>query len=68
MGVTVAAERTRATPTTSMTDAMPRCHICGTPIERRYGLTRPRSISQGYWSHLDTVEGTAADNDHEAQR
>jgi hypothetical protein len=46
----------------------PRCHFCGLPIEMRYGVALPRSAFFGSWAHLDTEEGIAAANDHEALR
>jgi hypothetical protein len=46
----------------------PRCHFCGLPIEMRYGVALPRSAFFGSWAHLDTEEGIAAANDHEASR
>jgi hypothetical protein len=45
-----------------------RCHVCGLPIEMRYGVARPRSVSLGSWAHLDTEEGIAAEMNHEASR
>jgi hypothetical protein len=45
-----------------------RCHVCGLPIEMRYGVARPRSVSLGSWAHLDTEEGVAAERNHEASR
>jgi hypothetical protein len=44
------------------------CRTCNLDIEMRYGVSGPKSMSQGYWSHLDTVAGNAADLDHEALR
>jgi hypothetical protein len=44
----------------------PSCHLCGKPIERRYSIVGPRSTAQGYWAHLETEEGIAADENHEA--
>jgi len=46
----------------------PRCHTCELGIELRYSVSGPRSTGQGYWSHLDTVAGIAADMDHDALR
>jgi hypothetical protein len=46
----------------------PSCRICGLPIEIRYGVAQPRSTSLGYWTHLKTEEGMAAEKDHEASR
>jgi hypothetical protein len=46
----------------------PRCHACDLGIEMRYSVSGPRSKSPGYWSHLDTVAGNAADLDHGALR
>jgi hypothetical protein len=45
----------------------PRCYTCQLGIEMRYGVG-PRSKSQGYWSHQDTVAGSAADLDHDSLR
>jgi hypothetical protein len=45
-----------------------RCHTCDQPIEMRYSVDGARSKSQGFWAHLDTVEGIAADEDHSAVR
>jgi hypothetical protein len=44
------------------------CHTCNLDIEMRYGISRSKSINQGYWAHLDNVEGIAADLDHDALR
>jgi hypothetical protein len=44
------------------------CHTCHLDIELRYSVTGPKSTSQGYWSHLNTAEGIAADKDHGALR
>jgi hypothetical protein len=44
----------------------PRCYTCGLGIEMRYSVSGPRSKSQGYWSHQDTVAGIAADLEHHA--
>jgi len=44
------------------------CHICNLGIEMRYGVAAPRSTALGYWAHLDTVAGIAADKDHAAIR
>jgi hypothetical protein len=33
-----------------------------------YSVNGSRSTSQGYWSHLDDVDGIAADLDHDALR
>jgi hypothetical protein len=46
----------------------PTCHVCHLGIEMRYSVTSPRSTAQGYWAHLDTVAGLAADKDHAALR
>jgi hypothetical protein len=46
----------------------PRCHVCGLPIEMRYGVARPRSIALGSWAHLDSEEGIVAEKNHEASR
>lgn len=46
----------------------PRCHTCELGIEMRYGVSGPRSKSQGYWAHQATAEGIAADLDHDALR
>jgi len=46
----------------------PSCHICGLHIEMRYPVDSPRPKNQGYWSHLDDVTGSAADEDHAAMR
>jgi hypothetical protein len=46
----------------------PRCYTCQLGIEMRYGVSSPRSKSQGYWSHQDTVAGSAAGLDHDALR
>jgi hypothetical protein len=46
----------------------PKCHVCGLRIEMRYGVTRPRSTALGYWAHLETEAGVAAEKDHEASR
>ena len=45
-----------------------RCHVCRLGIEMRYGEVRPMSSAPGYWAHLDTVDGIAADGDHDAVR
>jgi hypothetical protein len=45
-----------------------RCHVCRLGIEMRYGEVRPRSSAPGYWAHLNTVDGIAADGDHDAVR
>jgi predicted RNase H-like HicB family nuclease len=34
----------------------------------RYSVVRPNSNTQGYWAHLDSVAGIAADGDHDAVR
>jgi hypothetical protein len=34
----------------------------------RYGIARPKSSAPGYWAHMDTVAGIAADRDHDAVR
>jgi hypothetical protein len=44
------------------------CHICNLGIEMRYRVAAPRSTAQGYWAHLDTVAGIAANEDHAAIR
>jgi hypothetical protein len=44
------------------------CHACHLAIEMRYSLTGPKSTTQGHWSHLDDVDGIAADLDHDALR
>jgi hypothetical protein len=44
------------------------CHTCHLGIEMRYSVNGPKSKGQGYWSHLDDVEGVAADLDHDALR
>jgi hypothetical protein len=44
------------------------CHTCHRPIEMRYSVDGPRSKSQGFWGHADTIEGIAADKDHSALR
>ena len=44
------------------------CHICNLGIEMRYSVASPRSTAQGYWGHLDTAAGIAADEDHSAIR
>ncbi len=44
------------------------CHTCDLPIEMRYSIGSPRSKSQGFWVHVDTVAGIAADMDHSALR
>jgi hypothetical protein len=46
----------------------PRCHTCDLGIEMRYSGSGPRSKSQGYWSHQDTIAGIAADLKHDALR
>ena len=45
-----------------------RCHVCRLGIEMRYGEVRPMSSAPGYWAHLDTVDGIAAEGDHDAVR
>jgi hypothetical protein len=50
-----------------MTDGY-NCYTCHLGIVMRYAVTGPKSTSQGYWSHLDTVAGIAADLDHDAVR
>jgi hypothetical protein len=45
-----------------------RCHICNLGIRMRYMVDAPQSSGQGYWSHMDTLAGIAADKDHEAVR
>jgi hypothetical protein len=44
------------------------CHTCKLGIEMRYGVSGPRSTNQGYWSHMATLAGVAADKDHTAVR
>jgi hypothetical protein len=44
------------------------CHTCNLGIEMRYSTLGPKSTSQGYWSHLDDVDGIAANLDHDALR
>jgi hypothetical protein len=44
------------------------CHTCQLGIEMRYSVSAPKSTGQGYWSHLDDVDGIAADLDHAALR
>jgi hypothetical protein len=34
----------------------------------RYSVTGSKSKNQGYWAHVDTSAGIAADADHEAMR
>ena len=54
-----------------MNDSPPTCHICGRPIEVRYCspcYSPCSSVNLGYWSHLPTVAGVDADQDHEALR
>jgi hypothetical protein len=46
----------------------PSCHTCKLGIEMRYSVSGQRSKNQGYWTHLDTEPGIAADLDHMAQR
>ena len=45
-----------------------RCHVCDLDIEMRYSVVQPKSSTQGYWAHLDSVAGIAADGDHDAVR
>lgn len=49
-------------------DELDKCRSCGLDIEMRYGVSTPRSRSQGYWSHLEDVTGIEADKDHDALR
>ncbi len=42
------------------------CIACNLGIELRHSVSDPMSSSQGFWSHLDDVEGIAADLDHQA--
>ena len=44
------------------------CHVCHLDIEMRYTVLQPKSNTQGYWAHLDTVAGIAANGDHDAVR
>jgi hypothetical protein len=44
------------------------CHTCNLGIEMRHRVSGPRSKSQGFWGHLDTEAGIAADLDHAALR
>jgi hypothetical protein len=44
------------------------CRFCHLGIVMRYAVGGQRSTSQGYWSHVDTVVGIAADVDHDALR
>jgi hypothetical protein len=58
-------------PTTRSAMPMPdghSCYTCNLGIEMRYSASGARSKSQGYSSHLDDVEGIAADLDHDALR
>jgi hypothetical protein len=34
----------------------------------QYSVNAPQSCGQGYWSHIDTPAGIAAEKDHEAVR
>jgi hypothetical protein len=45
-----------------------RCHVCDLDIEMRYSVLGPKSSTQGYWAHLDTAAGNAANRDHDAVR
>jgi hypothetical protein len=45
-----------------------RCHVCHLDIEMRYSVVRPKSGAAGYWAHVDTLAGIAADGDHDAIR
>jgi hypothetical protein len=45
-----------------------RCYLCHLDIEMRYGLVPPKSSAPGYWAHMGTVAGIAADGDHDAVR
>jgi hypothetical protein len=49
-------------------DELNNCRTCDLGIEMRYSVSGPRSKSQGYWAHLDTEAGVAADLDHAALR
>jgi hypothetical protein len=44
------------------------CYTCKLGIEMRYSVSSPKSKGQGYWSHLDNVDGIAAGLDHDALR
>lgn len=45
-----------------------RCYLCHLDIEMRYGVVPPKSSAPGYWAHMGTVAGIAADGDHDAVR
>jgi hypothetical protein len=49
-------------------DDLPRCHTCDVGIEMRYSVSAPQSSGQGYWFHIETLAGVAADKDHDAVR
>ena len=54
-------------PRRAMMDAVS-CLTCNLGIKMRYSVSGPLSKSQGYWAHLDTAAGIAADLDHAALR